>query len=98
MPAGRHQVQYDLWDKFFRDKNGNYAVWQWPNPWLIGWAVSTLVSLVTLGKVSDVFSLIGTGLLIIWCLLEIFLGDSYFRRTLGLVVLAFSVTMIIKTL
>jgi hypothetical protein len=95
---GRNQANYDLWDKFWRDKHGDYVVWQWPNIWLIGWAIATLLSLVTVGKPSDVFSLIGTGLLIIWSLLEIFWGASYFRRVLGLVVLIFSVTMIIKTL
>ena len=99
MPTYQNESKVEqLWDKFWRDKQGNYVIWQWPNIWLIGWALATLVSLVTVGKLSDVFSVIGTALLIIWSLLELFLGVNYFRRTLGLVVLFFSVMMIVKSL
>jgi hypothetical protein len=99
MPADRHRyANRDLWDKIWRDEHDDIVIWQWPNPWLIAWALLTLVSLVTLGKVSDVFTWIATVSLIIWSLLELFIGANYFRRALGALVLVFSIMMIVKIL
>jgi hypothetical protein len=99
MPEYQNESKIEmLWDKFWLDKNGDYVIWQWPNAWLIGWALATVVSLMTKAKVSDVFSLIGTASLIVWSGLEIISGVNYFRRALGLVVMVFSVMMVIKVL
>ena len=88
----------DLWDKIWRNEDGDIVIWQWPNAWLIGWAVVTLISLVVTGKVSDVFFWIGVGLLLVWSALEILKGVNYFRRALGVVVLLMEIMMIINVL
>jgi hypothetical protein len=81
----------ELWDNFWRDKRGNIVIWQTPNIALIGWLVLTIVSLFLSGKLSDVFSWAALVSLVIWSLLEITKGVNYFRRLLGLVVLALAV-------
>jgi hypothetical protein len=91
--------RHGFWDKLWKDKEGRFAVWQMPNIWLIAWAVVTTVSIfLGRGKVSDVFFWVGSGLLVIWSLLEIFKGDCYFRRLLGLIVLAFAVASMLNSL
>jgi hypothetical protein len=87
-----------LWDRIWRDRKGNIAIWQWPNKWLTGWAIATVVSLLFNGTLADIFSWIAMALLLIWSLLELTKGDSYFRRGLGLVVLIFTIASIIKGL
>lgn len=69
-----------------------------PNIPLIGWAVFTVLSIVFIGRLADVFSWLGSAALIIWCFLEIFKGVNYFRRLLGLVVLVFAVLILVKSL
>ena len=87
-----------LWDKFWREDGGDgrVVIWQIPNVPLIVWAVFTTLSLLFSGSTSDVLSWIAGASLIIWCLLEIFKGANYFRRTLGLIILAFAVISLIK--
>jgi hypothetical protein len=87
-----------LWDKIWRDSKGNIAIWQWPNKWLTGWAITTVISLLFNGTLADIFSWVAMALLLIWSLLELTKGDSYFRRALGLVVLLFTIASIIKGL
>ncbi|MGZ6005663.1 MAG: hypothetical protein ACXWLH_05985 [Candidatus Saccharimonadales bacterium] len=88
----------DLWDKFWRDDDGegNVVIWQMPNVPLISWAIFTTLSLFISGKTSDVLSWIAGVSLIVWAILEIFKGVNYFRRTLGLIVLVFAVISLIK--
>lgn len=91
--------RHGLWDKFWKDDEGRLAIWQMPNVWLIAWAVVTTVSIfLGKGKISDAFFWGGSALLVIWSLLEIFKGDCYFRRLLGLAVLAFSVASMLNSL
>jgi len=90
----RHQ---DLWDKTWKDRDGHVVIWQTPNAWLIGWAVLTVVSLLVNGRSADVLSGLASASLIVWALLEVFKGDSYFRRALGVVVLIFAVASLIKS-
>jgi hypothetical protein len=78
----------DLWEKIWKDKHGKIVVWQRPNIFLIGWAVIDIASLFFSGSVSNILWWIGTIDLGIWALLEIGLGVNYFRRILGLIVLA----------
>ena len=77
----------DLWDKFWKDKEGNVVVYQHPNVFLIGWLVLALSSLFTSSKLADILWQLSLAVLAIWVLLEIFKGVNYFRRTLGVFVL-----------
>ncbi len=89
-------VHQNLWDKTWKDDRGQVVIWQNPSPSLIGWAVLTVLSLLVNGTVADVFSWLATISLAVWSLLEIFGGANYFRRSLGIVVLAFSVASIVN--
>lgn len=88
----------DIWDKFWKDDKGHVVIWQWPNIWLIGWAVLTFVSLIFNGNVSKILMWTGEVSLLVWCLFEIFKGVNYFRRLLGLVVLSYLVMTVLKGL
>lgn len=77
----------DLWDKFWKDENGNVVIYQRPNAFLIGWVVLALVSLFVNAKLADILWNASLGVLVIWSLLEIWRGVNYFRRSLGAVVL-----------
>lgn len=82
----------DLWDKIWRDKHGKVVIYQNPNWALIGWAVVTFVSLIVpRGTAQEVLLHISQGLLAIWSLLEIFKGVNYFRRALGVLILAITI-------
>lgn len=94
----RQSGAHDLWDRMWKNDRGDVVIWQTPNAWLIGWAVLTVLSLLVSGRLADILSVAGSGVLIIWSLLEIFKGDSYFRRLLGLVVLIFAVASLLKSL
>lgn len=77
-----------LFDKFFRDSEGNIVIAQPPNPPIIVWGVVSLLKLVfTDGLVNVGLDLIAYGSLFTWAWMELFQGVNYFRRTLGLVVL-----------
>ena len=73
-----------MMQRLFRDKAGRVVLIQWPNLPLIGWAGFSLLSRFTQWKQ---LAWIGTAFLLVWSLLEIFLGVNYFRRALGLAVL-----------
>ena len=90
-------LPFDIWNKIWRDEHGDVVIWQTPNAFLIGWAVLTVLCIVTSGKLSDYFGWAGDLSLVIWALLEIFKGVNYFRRGLGLVVLVFAIASFIKT-
>ena len=87
-----------LWDRTWKDKNGRLVLWQTPNAWLIGWAILTTLSLLFIGRTADVLSGLASGSLIIWSLLEIFKGINYYRRLLGVAVLAYSLATLLKLL
>jgi hypothetical protein len=88
----------NVWDKFWRDRKGRVVVWQTPNVWLIAWAVCLTLSLFLGGHVGDALFWVASAALVIWSLLEIFLGAAYVRRLLGLVVLLYAVATILKSL
>lgn len=77
----------DLWDKFWKDKNGNVVVYQHPNVFLIGWVVLALGSLFVSSKLADTLWQLSLAVLAVWALLEIVKGVNYFRRLLGAFVL-----------
>ena len=77
-----------LFDKFFRDSDGNIVIAQPPNPPLILWGVASLLQLVfTDGLIHVGLDLVAYGSLFTWAWMELFQGVNYFRRSLGLVVL-----------
>lgn len=76
-----------LFDRVFRDKEGNIAIWQWPNAPLWIWIITVAVGFVAHGHLKAIASTIGSLALVIWAILEIGWGKSMFRRLLGGVVL-----------
>lgn len=84
--ANARLQQRSFSDKFWKDKNGNVVIYQTPNVWLIGWFILWFASILTYGNTSRVLGLIGSVVLAIWALLEIFQGVNYFRRILGAVI------------
>jgi hypothetical protein len=82
----------DLWDKFWKDKDGNVVIFQMPNFILITWVVLTIISLfVPRGHVQETIWWASTITLAVWSLVEMLKGVNYFRRTLGLVVLLITI-------
>lgn len=78
--------------KWFKDSRGNVVIWQRPNIPLWGWIVTRLSDrLVHDTHVSNGLHYLGVTLLFTWSYLELTSGVNYFRRTLGLVVLAFTI-------
>jgi hypothetical protein len=74
--------------KFFKDNDGQLAISQKPNLPIIVWFISMLAShFLPYGQLNFAANLIAFGALFTWSWLEIFAGDSYFRRALGLVVM-----------
>ena len=78
--------------KFFKDKDGHIAMWQFPNIPLIGWLVFMIVAmLVNYGRWHNDAEFLSAALLYTWAYLEIRSGVSWFRRVLGGVVLIYIV-------
>ena len=81
-------MEKTLFDKIFRDSNGNIVIAQPPNPPIIVWGVASLLQLIfTSGFINVGLDLIAFGSLFTWAWLELFQGVNYFRRILGFVVL-----------
>ena len=87
-----NQSPRTFWDKFWKDKQGHTILYQRPNIWIIGWAIGELIALFApWQEVTEVARAAAMALLIVWALMEIFKGTTYFRRTLGLVVLTITI-------
>lgn len=81
-------MQNTLFDKIFRDSNGEIVIAQPPNLPLIVWVTASLLKLVfTTGEINTGLDLLAFGSLFTWAWLELFQGVNYFRRALGFVVL-----------
>lgn len=77
-----------LFDRTFRDGEGNIVIAQPPNLPLIVWIVASLLKLIiTTGKINLWLDLVAFGSLFTWAWEELFQGVNYFRRALGLIVL-----------
>lgn len=77
-----------LFDKIFRDSDGNIVLAQTPNLPLIIWGATSLLKLVfTTGVGNAGLDAVAFGSLFTWAWLELFQGVNYFRRALGLGVL-----------
>jgi hypothetical protein len=82
----------NAWQKFIRDKNGTPVLWQPPNVPIILWAALGITArFVQHAPWHALLSVTSTMSLIVWALLEIGQGASYFRRTLGSLVLVYIV-------
>ena len=81
-----------MWEKFYKDDQGNIALWQAPNAhsgagW--GWiGCMVVLALVVSGHLKTGFELLGSAFLFTWAYLEITSGVTYFRRLLGVTVIA----------
>ena len=77
-----------LFDKIFRDSDGNIVLAQLPNLPIIVWITASLLKLVfTTGEINTGLDALAFGSLFTWAWLELFQGVNYFRRALGLGVL-----------
>lgn len=78
--------------RFFRDKQGKVAVLQRPNLALSIWIVIAVAKRIfTTGSLYQTLDIVGLVALVVWAVMEIISGDSYFRRGLGLLVLVLTV-------
>jgi hypothetical protein len=77
-----------LFNRTFRDSDGNIAIAQMPNLPLLVWLAATLLKfLFTTGNIYNGLEAVAFGSLFTWAWQELFQGVNYFRRSLGLVVL-----------
>jgi hypothetical protein len=77
-----------LFDRIFRDSEGQIVIAQPPNLPLIVWIVASLLTfVVTTGKINLGLDLVAFGSLFTWAWEELFQGVNYFRRALGLIAL-----------
>ena len=77
-----------LFDRTFRDSEGNIVIAQPPNLPLITGITATLLQLIIKsGNIHTGLDAIAFGSLFTWAWQELFDGVNYFRRALGLVAL-----------
>lgn len=81
-------MENSLFDKTFRDNEGNIVIAQPPNlPLLVGITATILKLIVKSGNIHTGLDAIAFGSFFTWAWLELFEGVNYFRRALGLLVL-----------
>ena len=77
-----------LFNRTFRDSDGNIVLAQMPNLPLLVWITATLLKLIlTSGNIHTGLDELAFGSLFTWAWLELFQGVNYFRRALGFIVL-----------
>lgn len=77
-----------LFDRTFRDSEGNIVIAQMPNlPLIVGLAATIFQLIIPGGKLQTGADLIAFGALFTWAWQEVFEGANYFRRALGMIVL-----------
>ncbi len=78
----------NLFDRIFRDSEGNIVIAQPPNlPLIVGVTGTILQFILTSGNIHTILDIIGFGALFTWAWQELFDGVNYFRRALGLLTL-----------
>ena len=81
-------MENTVFDRTFRDSQGQIVIAQMPNLPIIVWLTATLLNLIpTNSNIHTGLDAIAFGSLFTWAWLEIFTGVNYFRRLLGFVVL-----------
>ncbi|ACK71766.1 conserved hypothetical protein [Gloeothece citriformis PCC 7424] len=79
-----------LFDRTFRDDEGNIVIAQPPNLPIIVAIVATLLKFIAPGgNIYLALDAVAFGAWFTWAWLELFEGVNYFRRTLGLAALLF---------
>jgi hypothetical protein len=83
----------NIFDRIFKDKHGKLAIIYLPNVPLWGFIVCrVLARVIRHGSWHTGFDTLGTAFIFLWAYLEITAGTSVFRRVLGSVVMALTVT------
>lgn len=81
-------MENSLFDRTFRDSQGEIVIAQKPNLPILVWLGATLLNLIpTTGNIHALADAIAFGSLFTWAWLELFQGVNYFRRALGAIVL-----------
>lgn len=83
---GTHNIAKAL-KLFFRNKDGQIVIWQWPNIPIYGWLTFKFLSIVTPESLQTGFGLVSNAFLFTWAYLEITQGVNYFRKSLGFIVI-----------
>ncbi|MCU0538245.1 MAG: hypothetical protein MUD14_30530 [Hydrococcus sp. Prado102] len=88
-PEKLEPIGTTLFDRTFRDGEGNIVIAQKPNLPILVWLAATLLNLIpTTDNIHIGLDALAFGSLFTWAWLELFQGVNYFRRALGGVVLA----------
>lgn len=83
----------------FTNKKDKIVIWQTPNIPLVAWlAFFMLAKLLHTGNWHTWAGYLSKVSLLVWSILEIGWGASYFRRSLGLLVLSVTFYTIIQTI
>lgn len=82
-----HKNSQNFISRCFRDADGHQTFAQMPNLPILVWIAASLTTKVTTGQLNHFLDLLAFGAIFTWAWLEIFQGDSYFRRLLGAIVL-----------
>ncbi|MGB3559000.1 MAG: hypothetical protein WBD58_01175 [Geitlerinemataceae cyanobacterium] len=83
-PDSPEAKQPTLFDRIFRDSEGNIVIAQPPNlPMLVAIAAILLRLAFSSGQIHAVLSLVAFGAWFTWAWSELFDGVNYFRRALG---------------
>jgi hypothetical protein len=81
-------MENTLFDRTFRDSQGQIVLAQMPNLPILVWLIATLLNLIPANNnIHTGLDAIAFGSLFTWAWLELFTGVNYFRRVLGLIVL-----------
>ncbi|GAB4380133.1 MAG: hypothetical protein Kow00121_35760 [Elainellaceae cyanobacterium] len=81
-------VENTLFNRTFRDNDGNIVIAQKPNLPILVWLAATLLAfLLTSDNIHRGLDALAFGSLFTWAWQELFQGVNYFRRSLGLIVL-----------
>lgn len=76
-------------EKTFKDKKGNVVIAQRPNTLIFVWLILSILSRInSLGGLKNGLALTASAALFAWAYQEITSGVNYFRKLLGIVVLA----------
>ena len=70
--------------KFFKDKRGHWAIVHFPNALLSAWIVLLIANFLLHNQH---VRLLQSAVLFAWAYLELTQGTSYFRKTLGAIIL-----------
>lgn len=82
---------------FFKDDEGSYVIWQWPNLPLVGWFVCFVLAIIFSDySIKSTFQDLSRMFLFLWAYLEIKSGLSSFRKLLGVVVMVLVVITLFK--